>query len=105
MRLPKSLSDAVSLCRFCQREQLDCADVARLIVLARRAFHAGERWCNEGTDATNKRRNNAHEQFERMALALGYGTGWAGLWPTLTKPAPEGNSVPGPTYVHLPDVG
>ncbi len=105
MRLPKSLSDAVVLCRFCERQGLDCADVARLIVLARRAFHAGERWCNEGTNATQDRRNKAHDALERMAATMGFGITWGGLWPTLTKPAPEGNGVPGPIYVYLPDVG
>ncbi len=93
MRLPRSLSDAVALANWCRRECQEPAAVARLIVLARRAHHAGERYCNTGE---RPRYDAAMGAFDRAAAALGYTADWPGLWPVLNR---EGIDV------YLPDVG
>lgn len=82
MRLPKRLSDAVMLARWCERERKDVAAVARLIVLAHRAFRAGEAACN--APDLRQREQKTADEFTRAALDLGYyGVSWPGLWPVL----------------------
>ena len=90
MRLPKALSDAVHFASWCQNERQEPAAVARLIVLARRAFNAGEVHCNTGE---RRRYDNATAAFEKAAAEMGYRVEWPGLWPTLYRDGSE---------VHLP---
>ena len=85
MRLPKRLSDAVHFAAWCKREQQEPAAVARLLVLAYAAKRAGERNCNEGTDATHKAELRAADRFEKAAAELGYIVDWPGLWPVLQR--------------------
>lgn len=80
MNLPKDLALCVRFARFCAEYAVEPADLAELIVLARKAFSAGERECNTGKSA-----DGARDRFEEKAAALGFSTNWTGLYPAMVK--------------------
>jgi hypothetical protein len=89
--LPNDLAKAVQLARFAAEYKIDPADVAQLVVLARKAFNAGERSCNSGTEAAQRAYDRATDAFEELAGSLGFKVQWPGLWPTLRTQ--DGRSV------------
>lgn len=84
IRLSKSMEAHVAFARFCANHKLDPRDVAELMTLAERDFHANERHCNEGTDATAKASDKTGARVTEKARAMGFET-WPGLYVRLVK--------------------
>lgn len=84
------LRACVAFARFAADNGLDPFDAAHLCHLARKAFTAGERNCNLGTDASDAAEQRAGNAFEEKAKAHGFKVQWPGLWPMLLK---DGRSV------------
>jgi hypothetical protein len=82
MRLSKTLQACLRFERFCNEHDVHPADLAELITLARRAFHAGEQACNTGNHRAEDR---TADRFRSKALAMGFGVQWPGLWPVLRE--------------------
>lgn len=80
----------VDFARFCVNQGIEAYDVAELITLAERAFKAGERYANSGSDRDSRANELSGERFEIKAKALGFGVSWPGLWPHLTKKDADG---------------
>lgn len=78
--MTKTMHAHIAFAKFAALHKIDPTDLAHLITYAKRAFKAGERECNEGVSADKHR-----EMFEAKAAALGFGTEWNGLGPTLKK--------------------
>jgi hypothetical protein len=87
--LSKTKIFAVTLAQFASEQGVSVRDAAELVTLAERAFKAGERDCNEGSEASDKSYERAHARFRERAEALGFGVQWSGLWPTLLKDGRE----------------
>ena len=85
MNLPKDLALCVRFARFCAEYAVEPADLAELIVLARKAFSAGERACNEKGDAAIRAEQNTAKRFTDKATAMGFDVSWPGLWPSLKR--------------------
>jgi len=85
----------VSFARFANEHNLHPGDLADLLALARRAFNAGERYCNTGSERDGNAEQKTGKDFERKAKLMGFGVQWPGLWPTLTK---------GKRHIYLPEV-
>lgn len=71
-----SLAACVCFARWCNKHNVDPGTAADLVVLARRAFTAGERECNTGKSADRQR-----NRVEELAATLGLSTSWPGLSP------------------------
>jgi hypothetical protein len=80
----------IDFARFCVKHGIEAYDVAELVTLAERAFKAGERLCNSGSDRDNKASERTGEAFEAKAKALGFEVTWPGLWPQLMKADADG---------------
>ncbi len=91
--LTKAEAFAVRFAVWCQEHGVRPADGGQLLALARRAFKAGERNCNDGTAASLAAEQMTGEAFRLKAEELGFCTEWSGLWPTLRK---DGR------WIHLP---
>jgi hypothetical protein len=83
--LPEDLFRAVRVARFAIEHAIDPAEVAQLIVRARKAFAAGERSCNSDHARARAAYERVTDDFERWAISLGFTVQWSGLWPTLYK--------------------
>lgn len=57
----------------------------RLVRLSRRAFRAGEYWCNVADPNAERAYEAAKRKVVLYAAALGLETHWYGLWPTFVK--------------------
>ena len=90
MNLPKDLALCVRFARFCAEYAVEPADLAELIVLARRVFSAAERACSEDTEAARTADGRASERFADKAAALGFVADFPGLWPCLRR---DGNFI------------
>lgn len=77
--------DQIAFARFCIEHNVSPADAAELGRLANRAFKAGERHCNDGTEKSHKLELSRAAEFKAAAAKLGFETEWYGLWPTLRK--------------------
>ena len=80
----------VDFARFSINHGIEAWDLAELITLAERAFKAGERYCNSGSERDSRANEVAGERFEIKAKALGYKASWPGLWPHLSKVDADG---------------
>ena len=81
MKYPKHLEYATRFARFCLDTGLAPADAADLLVLADRAFKAGERECNVPNTSADRQR----KAFEERANVYGLRVQWPGLWPSVVK--------------------
>lgn len=95
VRISDKAMKFVDFARFCVNQGIEAYDVAKLVTLAERAFKAGERYCNSGSDRDSKAEQRAGERFEEFALSLGFEVTWPGLWPRLVK---NGQDVYLPTF-------
>jgi hypothetical protein len=93
MRLSKSKLFAVQVANFAAEHGMSGRDVVELVTLAERAFSAGVRDCNEGSDASDRASEKAGSAFNEAAREAGFDVEWPGLWPTLRKAG---------EWVHLP---
>lgn len=84
----------VDFARFVQNQGIEAYEVAELCRLAQRAFKAGERYCNSGSDRDARNNERTGERFEIKAKSLGFEVSWPGLWPRLAK---DGQDVYLPT--------
>lgn len=80
MIFSKAMESRISFARFVRENNLMPVDAAELLVLAERAFKAGERECNTGRSA-----DPARVAFEAKAQAMRFGVKWPGLLPALTR--------------------
>lgn len=83
--LSKAEAFALRFALWCQRLAIPPADGAQLVALARRAFHAGERAVNYGTQRNKAAELRTAAALEEKARALGFAVAWPGLWPELTR--------------------
>ncbi len=93
MRLSKTLQDAVHFANFAKNHDIAPLHLAHLITLTKRAFDAGEREANTGSDAAERRADAARRKVEGLANRLGYSTSWPGLAPSFT--IEKDSSAPG----------
>ena len=82
MVFSKSMEARISFAKFVALHRLQPVDLAELLVLADRAFNAGERECNTGKSAAAMR---ARDAFEARAKPLRFGVDWPGLLPALKR--------------------
>jgi hypothetical protein len=80
----------VDFSRFCVNQGIESYEGAELVTLAERAFKAGERYCNSGSERDSRANETAGERFEIKAKALGFTVSWPGLWPRLEKVEADG---------------
>lgn len=85
MRLSKRMMGCVQFARFAVNHSVDPMELAELLTLADRAFKAGERDCNEGSDKSGRAYETAHKRFGVKARELGFEVSWPGLWPQLRR--------------------
>ena len=90
MTLPKDLALCVRFARFCAEYAVEPADLAELIVLARRAKTAAERAHNIDSEDVRTADDRASERFADKAAALGFQSDFPGLWPCLRR---DGNFI------------
>lgn len=95
VRLNKANRYAIALARFAHDCGIDMYDAAVLAMLADKAFHAGERACNEGSEQARSAEKETGEQFDSAAIKLGLETDWPGLWPLVRK---NGRDIMIPDY-------
>lgn len=81
----KTLRFAIALHRFAQNNGLDIVDAATIVKLAGRVFRAGERHCNEGTEASGRAYDRVSEDFREAASGFGFEADISGLWPSLRR--------------------
>ncbi len=95
MRWTKTMESCCTFANFAIEQGLLPYDLAELILLARRAFKAGEKNCNEGSETSSLAEDRSGKAFIEKAASLGFGTMWPGLWPTLLKDGKQ---------IHLPSI-
>ncbi len=95
MRWTRTLESCCTFANFAIEQGLLPYDLAELILLARRAFSAGERAASVDDEVASRREDKTGEAFAEKAQSLGYTVIWPGLWPTLVKDGKQ---------IHLPSI-
>lgn len=89
--MTKTLQFAVEFARFCENNKVPAYNVAELIELSHKAFSAGERYANSGSEKDSKREQKMGVAVEKFALdSFGWETTWPGLWPSFSV---NGNEI------------
>ena len=92
--LPDKYYRLIDFAHFCDRHKIDPHDLAKMMILCRKAFKAGERYCNTSGDRAEKALDRARDAFEAKATEHGFTVRWPGLFPTLYK---------GDNHAYFPD--
>lgn len=79
-KLSRRMRACVNFANFARNHKLDPFDLAELLTLADKAFHAGEREANTGKSADRQR-----VQFEAKAKSMRFEVYWPGLLPGLKR--------------------
>jgi hypothetical protein len=86
---------ATAIARFASEAGISVKDACELHRLSVRAFKAGERNCNTGSDATSKAYNRATDKVKTEADKHGIQVQWPGLWPVFILPNGRQEMLPG----------
>ena len=86
--MKKSLQFAVQFASFCKNGNYNPILVGEFLELIDKAFRAGEKDCNKGTDTADKPRRLVEEMAQHEWTLK---TEWPGLYPTFT--GPDGREV------------